>query len=141
MFAMNENPFGTSEIHPNPPLSRRELTETTNTKGMMEFPLASSKGGFASGEKGGGGGFSLDIRRSELSPTVRSHADRLYAAIKNIYAKYGVTSVAELHAKIASGQKPKNLKSGELKTDSTKLSKLVEKLKYALEKNAVPKDE
>ena len=87
------------------------------------------------------GGIDFEVRRSDLTPIVRSYADRLYASIKKIYAKYGVSSVAELHAKIASGQKPKNLKPGELKSDSAELSKLVADLKSALEKNAIPEGE
>ena len=92
--------------------------------------------------KGGNeGGINFETRRSDLKPVVRDYADRLYAAIKKIYARYGVTSVAELHAKIAAGQKPRGLKPGELKSDAKELSSLVENLKSALEKNAIPEGE
>ena len=86
-------------------------------------------------------GLVYETRRSDLTPLVRGYADRLYASIKKIYAKYGVTSVAELHAKVASGQKPRSLKPGELKSDSAELSKLVGNLKSALEMNTVPEGE
>ena len=91
--------------------------------------------------KGQNGGVEFETRRSSLTPIVRSYADRLYASIKKIYAKYGVSSVAEMHAKVASGDKPRNLKPGELKSDSTELAKLVENLKSALENDAIPEGE
>ena len=84
--------------------------------------------------RGGEEGLGFETRRSSLTPLVRFYADRLYAAIKKIYTKYGVTSVAELHAKVASGNKPKNLKPGELKSDSAELSKLVDRLRGLLER-------
>ena len=76
----------------------------------------------------------FETRRLDLPAPVRSHADRLYAAIQRIYAKYGVSSVAELHAKIASGQKPQEPQPGELKSDSAELSRLVDRLQGLLER-------
>ena len=134
------NPFRPSEIHPSPPLARRVLNDSTDPTVSVEFPLAKepalSERMIDASRTGGGGGFSLDVRRLDLPLPVRSHADRLYAAIRKIYAKYGVSSVAELHAKIASGDKPRNLKPGELKSDSAELSKLVDKLQGLLERKA-----
>ena len=135
-----ENPF--SNVN-SPGLRPSSLNEGGLVKEPSEPSLVSSIGGSASGGKGGqgeltlkgqNGGVEFETRRSELPLPVRSHADRLYAAIKNIYAKYGVSSVAELHAKIASGKKPRNLKPGELKSDSAELSRLVDKLQGLLER-------
>lgn len=83
----------------------------------------------------------FETRRADLKFDVRNYADRLYASIKKIYAKYGVSSVAEMHAKIASGRKPKNLNPGELKSDVKELLSLVTKLQYLLDKNDFPPNE
>ena len=117
------NPFGGIE-------SRKSKVESPSGRG----PILTRDTGRATQD----GGPSYETRRFDLAFVVRKYADRLYARIKDIYKKYGVSSVAEMYAKVATGQKPNSLKSGELKSDVTELAKLVADLEFVLEKNVLP---
>ncbi len=112
-----ENPFGLSEIHPDPPLARRGFDEPSE-------PL----------DKGEGGGEltfnnpTFETRRAELPAPVRRYADRLRARALAVCAKYGAADVAELFGG-ATGPSG----AGIPPADAKEIMSLLERLAYVLD--------
>ena len=74
----------------------------------------------------------MDIRRSNLKHEVRGYADKLYADIQDIYGKYGVKNVKELHSAMAEGR----IKVS--KTEVQRLKRLIDQLDQTLKRNELP---
>ena len=77
-------------------------------------------------------GPTYETRRSYLKPDVRKYADKLYAEIKALYAKYGAENAADLYARAKSGviHVPKE--------DAKRLLRMQTELETALTRNELP---
>lgn len=73
----------------------------------------------------------LEMKRSDLDPKVRSYADNLTAQIRDILAAHGITSIAEFNEQARQKNSP-------LLADLARLEDLVERLNQIREKGELP---
>ena len=78
---------------------------------------------------------SLEMKRNELSPTVRSYADNLATQIRDILALYNITNVEELHHIASQRNTPLT------EEHFTRLQKLMTLLQRTKETGELPKEE